>query len=116
MHFYREVLSFQENSLIPQVQIGDAILRGYVPHIIAFNTWAGQEVPSALAGACGYGTHDDVPGSLLLLVRRASPPGAEPVHQLCRRCSPLGVSGPKTNFTQGTSHYRVMPAQRTLRP
>jgi catechol 2,3-dioxygenase len=42
MRFYRDVLGFQENFLAPQFQMGDVTLPNYVPHIIAFNTWAGR--------------------------------------------------------------------------
>jgi catechol 2,3-dioxygenase len=53
MHFYRDLLGFQENMLVPQFQMGDVTLPGYVPHIVAFNTWAGRGVPPAPAGASG---------------------------------------------------------------
>lgn len=53
MHFYRDVLGFQENFLMPRFQAGDLTLPNYVPHIIAVNTWAGRGVPPAPAGASG---------------------------------------------------------------
>jgi catechol 2,3-dioxygenase len=53
MHFYRDVLGFQEQMLMPQFQMGDVTLPNYVPHIIAFNTWAGRGVPPAPAAASG---------------------------------------------------------------
>jgi catechol 2,3-dioxygenase len=53
MRFYRDVLGFQEQYLIPHFQMGDVTLPNYVPHIIAFNTWAGRGVPPAPADASG---------------------------------------------------------------
>ncbi len=53
MHFYRDVLGFQEQTLLPRFQMGDVTLPNYVPHIIAFNTWAGRGVPLAPADASG---------------------------------------------------------------
>jgi len=42
MHFYHDVLGFQELSLLPRWRMGDVTLNGYQPHIIAFNTWQGK--------------------------------------------------------------------------
>ena len=53
MHFYRDVLGFQGQFFEPRSRAGDVNLPGYVPHIIAFNTWAGEGVLPAPAGASG---------------------------------------------------------------
>ena len=53
MRFYRDVLGFQGQLFEPRLRAGDVNLPGYVPHIIAFNTWAGRGVPPAPAGASG---------------------------------------------------------------
>jgi catechol 2,3-dioxygenase len=53
MRFYRDTLGFQENFLVPALQMGDVTLPGYVPHILAFNTWAGRGVQPAPADASG---------------------------------------------------------------
>src|SRR6266571_2950045 len=45
MRFYRDVLGFQEMSLLPRWRMGDVTLNGYLPHIIAFNTWQGEGAP-----------------------------------------------------------------------
>jgi catechol 2,3-dioxygenase len=45
MRFYRDVLGFQEMSLLPGWRMGDVTLNGYLPHIIAFNTWQGEGAP-----------------------------------------------------------------------
>jgi hypothetical protein len=43
----------KENFLVPQLQIGDVTLPNYVPHIIAFNTWAGRGAPPTPADTSG---------------------------------------------------------------
>ena len=53
MHFYRDVLGFQGQFFEPRSRAGDVNLPGYVPHIIAFNTWAGEGVPPPPVGASG---------------------------------------------------------------
>ncbi len=53
MHFYRDVLGFQGQFFEPRSRAGDVNLPGYVPHIIAFNTWAGEGVPPAPVDASG---------------------------------------------------------------
>ncbi|HEX8220667.1 MAG TPA: VOC family protein [Chloroflexia bacterium] len=53
MHFYSDLLGFQKQFLEPRFQMGDVTLPNYVPHIIAFNTWAGRGAPPAPAGASG---------------------------------------------------------------
>jgi catechol 2,3-dioxygenase len=45
MHFYRDVLGFQELSLVPRYRFGEVTLNGYLPHIVAFNTWQGEGAP-----------------------------------------------------------------------
>jgi len=53
MRFYRDVLGFQELSLLPGWRMGDVTLNGYLPHIIAFNTWQGEGAPPPPANALG---------------------------------------------------------------
>lgn len=45
LHFYRDVLGFQELNLVPRLRFGEVTLHGYLPHIIAFNTWQGEGAP-----------------------------------------------------------------------
>jgi catechol 2,3-dioxygenase len=51
MHFYRDVLGFQELSLLPRWRAGEVNLNGY--HLIAFNTWQGEGAPPPPANALG---------------------------------------------------------------
>ena len=51
MHFYRDVLGFQEIKLIPR--IGEVTLNGYLPHVIAFNTSQGEGAPPPPANSLG---------------------------------------------------------------
>lgn len=53
MRFYRDVLGFQELSLLPRWRLGDVTLHGYLPHIIAFNTWQGEGAPAPPDNALG---------------------------------------------------------------
>jgi catechol 2,3-dioxygenase len=53
MRFYSEILGFQEQFQMPKIQMGDVTLPDYVPHIIAFNTWAGVGAQPAPDGASG---------------------------------------------------------------
>ena len=53
MHFYRDLIGFAEQFQARQIQRGDVTLPGYVPHIVAFNTWNGRGAPQAPPGASG---------------------------------------------------------------
>ena len=53
MHFYRDVLGFQELSLLPRWRAGEVTLNGYQPHLIAFNTWQGEGAPPPPANTLG---------------------------------------------------------------
>ncbi len=51
--FYRDVLGFQELSQLSQWRLGDVTLNGYLPHIIAFNTWQGEGASPPPANSLG---------------------------------------------------------------
>ncbi len=53
MRFYRDVLGFQELSQLPGWRMGDVTLNGYLPHIIAFNTWQGEGASPPPANSLG---------------------------------------------------------------
>lgn len=53
MGFYRDLIGFAEQFQARTIQMGDVTLPGYVPHIIAFNTWNGVGAPQAPAGSAG---------------------------------------------------------------
>jgi catechol 2,3-dioxygenase len=53
MRFYRDVLGFEELSLLPGWHLGDVTLHEYLPHVIAFNTWQGEGAPPPPANALG---------------------------------------------------------------
>jgi catechol 2,3-dioxygenase len=53
MRFYRDVLGFQELSQLSQWRLGDVTLNGYLPHIIAFNTWQGEGASPPPANSLG---------------------------------------------------------------
>lgn len=53
MRFYRDVLGFEELMLLPRYRLGDVMVAGYRPHLIAFNTWAGEGAPPPPDGALG---------------------------------------------------------------
>jgi len=53
MRFYRDVLGFEELNLLPALGIGDVNIPGHVPHLIAFNTRAGQGAPRPPEDASG---------------------------------------------------------------
>ncbi len=51
--FYRDVLGFQELSQLSQWRLGDVTLNGYLPHIIAFNSWQGEGASPPPANSLG---------------------------------------------------------------
>ena len=54
LRFYRDVLGFREQLCAPRMRMVDLILSPEtVPHIIALNTWAGEDAPPAPPGASG---------------------------------------------------------------
>lgn len=53
MVFYRDLIGFAEQFQARRIQMGDVTLPGYVPHIVAFNTWNGVGAPQAPAGSAG---------------------------------------------------------------
>jgi NADPH:quinone reductase len=53
MRFYRDELGFEELNLEPALGMGDVNIPGHVPHVIAFNTWAGQGTPQPPEDAAG---------------------------------------------------------------
>ena len=52
MHFYRDVLGFGNETLLPDWRMGD-VSPNELPHMIAFNTWAGEGAPPPPPGALG---------------------------------------------------------------
>ncbi len=53
MNFYADVLGFQEGPLIPGFRMGEVGLDEQQPHVIAFNTWKGTDIPPTPANALG---------------------------------------------------------------
>jgi catechol 2,3-dioxygenase len=53
MHFYRDVLGFEELSLRSRLRFGEVTLNDYLPHVIAFNTWQGEGAPPPPANSLG---------------------------------------------------------------
>jgi catechol 2,3-dioxygenase len=53
MRFYRDALGFEELNLLPALRMGDVNVPGHVPHLIAFNTWAGRGIPQPPDDAAG---------------------------------------------------------------
>jgi len=45
MDFYARILGFQEGPLIPNFRMGEVGLDNPQPHVIAFNTWKGTDIP-----------------------------------------------------------------------
>jgi catechol 2,3-dioxygenase len=60
MRFYRDVLGFQEMSLLPGWRMGDVTLNGYLPHLIAFNTWQGEGAQPPLPNSLGMRSYEVV--------------------------------------------------------
>lgn len=53
MAFYHGILGFQEGPVIPGFRMGEVGLDDQQPHVIAFNTWKGTDIPAAPANALG---------------------------------------------------------------
>lgn len=53
MHFYRDVLGFQEGPMSEQIRMGEVGLDAQQNHVIAFNTWLGPNLPPTPADALG---------------------------------------------------------------
>lgn len=53
MHFYRDILGFQEGPLVPGFRMGEVGLSDDQPHVVAFNTWKGNGAPPAPEDALG---------------------------------------------------------------
>lgn len=99
MRFYRDLIGFQEQMLVAQFQMGDVTLPNYVPHIIAFNTWAGVGVSPAPADASG----------LRFFTIRL--PDAAALEQVIARLDTAGVNTERTAdgvFTHDPSQNRVL--------
>jgi catechol 2,3-dioxygenase len=53
MSFYRDVLGFQEGPLVEGFRMGEVGLDDQQPHVVAFNTWKGEDAPPAPPDALG---------------------------------------------------------------
>jgi catechol 2,3-dioxygenase len=53
MQFYANLLGFQEGPVIPSFRMGEVGLDDQQPHVVAFNTWKGTDIPPAPADALG---------------------------------------------------------------
>jgi catechol 2,3-dioxygenase len=53
MHFYSEILGFQRQSMMPRYKMADTTLPGFNVHMIAFNTWKGENATQAPFPALG---------------------------------------------------------------
>ena len=53
MHFYANILGFQVGPLITSFRMGEVGLDDQQPHVIAFNTWKGTNLPPAPANTLG---------------------------------------------------------------
>jgi catechol 2,3-dioxygenase len=72
MGFYRDLIGFAEQFQARRIQMGDVTLPGYVPHIVAFNTWGTLGAPQAPAGSSGLRHFQiDYPDATALAAARA---------------------------------------------
>ncbi len=53
LDFYAGVLGFQEGMVMESFRMGDVGLDDQQPHVVAFNTWKGADIPPSPAGALG---------------------------------------------------------------
>jgi catechol 2,3-dioxygenase len=53
MAFYSDVLGFQKQSIMPKYKMADTTLPGFNVHMIAFNTWKGENARPAPSPALG---------------------------------------------------------------
>src|SRR5262249_43595050 len=53
MNFYRSILGFQEGPMFADFHMGEVALDEPQPHVVAFNTWKGPNIPLAVDNALG---------------------------------------------------------------
>ena len=53
MRFYAGVLGFEEGPMFSAFRMGEVGLDAQQPHVVAFNTWKGENIPPAPADALG---------------------------------------------------------------
>lgn len=53
LKFYAEQLGFEAGPTIPKFQMGEVGIDAEQPHVVAFNTWKGSNLPAAPANALG---------------------------------------------------------------
>lgn len=53
LHFYRDILGFQEGMLSDEFRMYDTGLDAQQPHVVAWNTWKGSGIPPAPPNALG---------------------------------------------------------------
>jgi Predicted ring-cleavage extradiol dioxygenase len=53
LEFYASVLGFEEGPIFPNFRMGEVGIDALQPHVIAFNTWKGHNLPPAPADALG---------------------------------------------------------------
>jgi catechol 2,3-dioxygenase len=69
MHFYRDILGFEEGPMIESFRMGEVGLSEDQPHVVAFNTWKGSTAPPAPADALGIRHYTIVPPDTAVLDR-----------------------------------------------
>jgi catechol 2,3-dioxygenase len=53
MRFYRDLLGFEEGMKMESFRMYEVGLDAQQPHVVAWNTWKGEEIPPAPANALG---------------------------------------------------------------
>jgi catechol 2,3-dioxygenase len=53
MNFYRDIIGFQQQIMLPKFKMADTTLPGFNVHMIAFNTWKGEQARQAPFPALG---------------------------------------------------------------
>jgi len=53
MKFYAEILGFQRQNMMPRYKMADTTLPGFNVHVVAFNTWKGEQAMQAPSPALG---------------------------------------------------------------
>lgn len=84
MNFYAQVLGFQEGPIIPSFRMGEVGLDDRQPHVIAFNTWKGTNIPPAPADALGMRCF-----TIVL-------PSTDELHRVLGRIQAAGISTTQT--------------------
>jgi catechol 2,3-dioxygenase len=105
MQFYRDVLGFKEGLVIESFRMGDVGLDDQQPHVVAFNTWKGEDVPPAPADALGIRYY-----TVVL-------PGAEALKQVLKEVEAVGLpleEVPEGALVRDPSHIRVVLTDRML--